>query len=263
MSTTPIDLHFDVRGDGPPLLVLHGLYGAGTNWRRHVGWMRERWRVYTPDLRNHGRSPHARPMDYDAMAADLVALLDAEGHDRAAVVGHSMGGKAAMTLALRHPQRVHALVVADIAPVGYGNHGHGNVIRAMRELDLAAIQSRREADAALAGTIPEKAVRQFLLTNLERRDGGWGWRIPLDILAEALPDIEGFPDIEAKWPGPAFFIHGARSDYVDEGGRRAALRLFPEARFESIPQTGHFLHVEAPDAFGEAVSAFLDSQFPA
>lgn len=259
----PVELHVDARGEGPPLLVLHGLYGAGSNWRRHVGWMSERWRVYTPDLRNHGRSPHARPMTYAAMAGDIAALLDREGFERATVLGHSMGGKTAMTLALRHPERVEALVVADIAPVDYGDHGHREVIDAMRSLDLEALRSRQDADAGLAAAVPESAVRQFLLTNLERRGGGWRWRIPLDILAESLPGIEGFPALDGQWRGAAFFIYGERSDYVDGRGREAALSLFPEARFQSLPGTGHFLHVEAPEAFADAVSRFLESQFTA
>lgn len=254
-----LELHYTVQGEGPPLLILHGLYGSGSNWARHAGRLAERYRVLLPDLRNHGRSPHHPDMSYPAMAGDLRRLLDREGLETALVLGHSMGGKVAMTLALTSPERVAALVAADIAPVDYGNHGHAELIAALRALPLAELESRQAADRALAAAVPSAMVRQFLLTNLQRRDGGFQWRIPLTILADQLPLIEGFPSLAARYPGPTLFLHGADSDYVSAAHEPTIRGLFPAARLEALPAAGHWLHVERPEAFAERLEAFLEA----
>jgi len=261
MSDT-VSLACTATGSGPPLVLLHGLYGSGNNWRTQARELAERYRVLLPDLRNHGRSPHAPDMDYRSLAADIDALLDGEGIERAAVVGHSMGGKAAMALALTRPQRVAALVVVDIAPVAY-DHDHDAIIAALQGLDLERLTRREDADAALAADIPEAMVRQFLLTNLQRRDGGWAWRIPLDILADQRRVVEGWPPLEGRWPGPAAFIHGGASDYVNAEGAAAIRRYFPAARVEALPGVGHWVHAEAPGDFGQRLRAFLDADYPA
>ena len=256
-DSAALDLHYSSQGEGPPLLILHGLYGSAANWGRHAAWLAERHRVLLPDLRNHGRSPHAPRMDYPAMAADLLRLLDREAIEQAAVLGHSMGGKVAMALALGHPQRVKSLVVADIAPVSYDSHGHRRLIEALQALPLAQLSSRQAADAALAAAIPNAMVRRFLLTNLQRGPAGYGWRIPLAILAEQLPVIETFPRIDGSYAGPALFLHGADSDYVRPEHEPKIHRLFPQARIEALPDAGHWLHVEQPEAFAARLRRFL------
>ena len=253
----PVKLHYDARGQGPGVVLVHGLYGSGNNFRRHANWLAEHRRVLSPDLRNHGRSPHHRDMGYPAMAADLAALLDAEGLDQATLVGHSMGGKAAMALALTHPERVEGLVVVDIAPVAY-DHDQAGILRAMDEVDLDQVASRGDADRQLREAVPEAGVRQFLLTNLERGDEGWRWRLPLGVLADALPDILDFPELGAPYTGPTLFLHGAASDYVTPRHHETIRRHFPEARIEGLEGVGHWVHAEAPEAFEAALRRFLE-----
>lgn len=247
------------QGSGPPLLILHGLYGSGSNWGSHAKWLAERYEVILVDLRNHGRSFHAPDMRYSTMAADVRALLDALALDEPIVLGHSMGGKVAMTLALQSPERVRALVVADIAPVAYDHGTHQPLIDALRALDLSLVRSRADADAALAQRIPNRTLRLFLLTNLERQGERYRWRIPLDILADQLPVLEGFPPLDGRYEGPALFLHGAESDYVGADNRAVIERYFPHARLEAVPGAGHWLHAEQPERFAAALREFLSS----
>lgn len=257
MNVTPVELNDTVTGDGPPLIVLHGLYGAGNNWGRHAKWLAERWQVHTPDLRNHGHSPHSPTMSYEAMAADLVALLDGYGYQDAVILGHSMGGKAAMALALTAPERVRGLVIADIAPVRYEG-GLQDTIDALHAVDLSSIASRRDADSQLAEWLADTALRQFLLTNLERADSGWQWRIPLAYLADNLQTIQGFPELSGTWDGPTLALHGERSAYVSEPASQERIQAyFPRAEIEAIPGAGHFLHVEAADTFQQRLGDWL------
>lgn len=257
MHASPVQLKDTVAGKGPPLVILHGLYGAGNNWGRHVKWLAEHWQVHTPDLRNHGHSPHSPLMSYEAMAADVVALLDQAGHDDAVILGHSMGGKVAMALALTEPERVRGLVIADIAPVSY-EHDLAYTIRAMDSVDLTQVRSRRDADTQLAEHLTDTALRQFLLTNLERGEDGWQWRIPLQYLADNLDSIQGFPAFSGQWDGPTLALYGERSDYASAPAQQERIRsYFPQAEIEAIPGAGHFLHVEAADAFQDRLGGWL------
>lgn len=257
-----VALHCIDQGEGPALLVLHGLYGAGNNWGRHARAWAKRYRVLTPDLRNHGRSPHEADMGFAVMADDLLALLDDKNLHRVAVLGHSMGGKTAMALAMKAPERVAALIVADIAPVSY-DHGHDEIIRALQALPLAEIGSRAEADEALEPVIESSMVRQFLLTNLVSGQDGYHWRIPLDILAEARPTLESWPDnLTGSYSGPALFVHGGASDYVEPRHHSAIHAIAPNAEITAVPGAGHWLHVEKPTAFAEVVDGFLAEHYP-
>ena len=259
-----VTLAATAEGHGPALIFLHGLYGSGNNWRGIARACLDDHQVLLPDLRNHGRSPHDPDMDYRRMAADVVALMDARGIERARLVGHSMGGKVAMTLALCHPTRVERAMVVDIAPIAYDHSAeHGGIIAALQGLDTRGIDNREQADAALAAAIPSAMVRQFLLTNLQRRNSGWTWRIPLDILADQLPVIQGWPlpNLENQQT-PLLFLHGGASDYVDARGRAAIARQFPEASVEAIAGAGHWVHAEAPAAFSERLRHFLVSNPP-
>lgn len=259
MSRETVPLHVRSLGEqGPPLLILHGLFGAGSNWNRIARRLSEDYRVHLADLRNHGQSPHHPVMDYPAMAADLLALLDRLDLPRITLLGHSMGGKAAMLLALQQPERVEALVVADMAPVAYSGEGHGELIRAMQALDTAGLQSRQEADKALAESVPDPGIRQFLLTNLVRDGSGYGWRIPLDILGGNLETIRGWPGSAGRFTGPSLFLRGGRSDYVAEEHRPAIQRYFPAMRLHTLADSGHWLHAEDPDGFFDQVRHFLD-----
>lgn len=257
--TQAVDLYWTEQGAGPPMLILHGLYGSGRNWSRHVRWLAEQWRVITPDLRNHGRSPHAEPMDYPAMAEDVLRLMDTADCAQAVLLGHSMGGKVAMNLALRWPERVRALVAVDIAPVDYGNGDgeHARILAAMAAIDPGQVKQRSEVDAALQQAVDSAMVRQFLLTNLERAGQGWRWRIPVQRLQAALPALAAFPAVQGHYDGPALFLRGALSAYQDDRHAAEVRRLFPQAELAEIADAGHWLHVEQPAAFAESLRQWL------
>ena len=243
------------QGSGPPVCLLHGLFGRAQNLAAVARRLAARSRVLSLDLRNHGASPHAAGMDYRSMAADVTETLDRLGALPVRLLGHSMGGKVAMTMALQAPAQVLRLVVADIAPAAYRHH-NAAVAKAMRQLALTPGLTRREADAALAAAVPDPAIRGFLLQNLAFGPAP-SWRIGLDQIAAGLPDIEGWPEIHTRFDGPALFITGGSSAYVDDTHRQSIEALFPAASFVSLPGAGHWLHADQPERFANEVEAFL------
>ena len=255
----PVALASTVIGTGPPALVLHGLFGSGANWRTIAWRLGSRLECHLVDQRNHGRSPHARGMTYPALAADVLAWLDAHRIDRAGLIGHSMGGKTAMTLALTAPHRVRWLVVADIAPARSPSD-HRPILDALRALPLDALASRGAADAALAPALPDPGLRRFLLQNLIPGGTGLRWRIDLKAIAEALPDLTGFPPTApgAVYEGPTLFLRGERSDYLTAHHEPHVRALFPAASITTIAGAGHWLHAEQPAAVTARIERFLD-----
>jgi pimeloyl-ACP methyl ester carboxylesterase len=251
-----------VQGDAPgvPLVIAHGLFGSARNWGVVARRLAEERRVIAVDMRNHGDSPWFAEHSYAAMAADLSEVIAAEG-GRADLLGHSMGGKAAMVLALTEPARVGRLIVADIAPVAYA-HSQMEYVRAMQAVDLRGVTRRSEADPLLAGTVPEPALRAFLLQSLSVEAGRAAWKLNLDALADQMPLIMGFPEVAGRFEGPALFVTGETSDYVRDDHWPHILELFPAARRVAIPGAGHWVHAEAPKPFAAAVAAFLE-QTPA
>ncbi len=250
--------HREFGSGGEPLVLLHGVFGSIANWApiaRRLGHGR---RVIAADLRNHGRSPHHPEMTYPAMVGDVLELMDHLSLPRCDLLGHSMGGKVAMALALERPQRVARLVVADMVPVAFPFHP-SPVIEALRDLDLEGIGDRAEADRALAEAIPDKRLRGFLLQNLVRRQGRYHWRVNLEALTRHTRDLAGFgpPFTDSVFTGPALFVHGARSDYLRPEHEPAIRALFPAARITPIARAGHWLHAERPQAFTAAVEDFL------
>jgi esterase len=247
-------LHAVQAGEGPPVVLLHGLFGSARNLGAVQRALSSRYRVIAMDLRNHGASPHAAGMDYATQAADVRETMKAVGVPAAAVVGHSMGGKTAMRLALDTPGVVSALAVADIAPVSYAPHFR-DYAEAMQQVPGGA--SRVAADTALAGVIEDPGVRGFLLQNL--RPGHTPvWRIGLDHIAEALPDIEGWEAPEgSRYGGPVLIVAGDRSDYVQAEHRGAIRELFPRARFVKVRNAGHWLHADNLPGFVSVLDAFL------
>ncbi len=237
--------------DGPagtPLLIAHGLFGSARNWGVIAKRLSETRAVITVDMRNHGGSAWCASHSYADMATDLANVIT-EPTD---VLGHSMGGKAAMVLALQNPALVNRLIVADIAPVTY-THSQNEPIAAMRQVDLNAITSRSDAKEQLGALEP--GVADFLLQSLDMKERRW--RLNLDVLAAEMDKIIGFPDVTGVFNGPTFFLSGANSDYVQPGARPKIKRLFPAAKFAKIPGAGHWLHAEKPREFEAAVSAFL------
>ena len=237
----------------PPLLIAHGLFGSARNWGAIAKRLSDTRQVTTVDMRNHGESPWADSHSYEDLSADLAALLDQPTD----ILGHSMGGKTSMVLALGHPEMVRKLVVADIAPVPYG-HTQAPLIAAMRRVDLSVVNSRRDADEQLVPYVPEASTRAFLLQSLDVK--ARRWRLNLDVLDDEMVRIMGFPELSAaSFAGPTLFLTGAESDYVTRDHRPGIKALFPQARFAKIPQAGHWLHAENPRAFEAAVRVFLDA----
>lgn len=247
---TPTDL--------PPLLIVHGLFGSARNWGAIAKRISDSRAVVAVDMRNHAGSFWDEEHTYPAMAADLAAVIEAEGRPMD-VMGHSMGGKTAMWLALTRPELVNRLVVADIAPVSYG-HSQNHLIAAMRGLDLSGLDSRREADARLAATVKDPGVRAFLLQSLDLKAEPPCWRLNLDALERQMDLITGWPDTSglAPYTGPTLFLSGALSDYVTPEARPAIRALFPQARFAKLPGAGHWLHAEKPRDFEATLRVFFD-----
>jgi esterase len=248
-------LRFGEDAGGTPLVIAHGLFGSARNWRAIARALAASRPVVAVDMRNHGESVHSPDQGYADMAGDLAETIAALGGS-ADLLGHSMGGKAAMALALTQPGLLRRLVVADIAPVAYA-HSHSGTITALRALDLAAIGSRAEADAALARDLPDPAMRAFLLQSLVLSDGPPRWMLNLPALDRAMAGLTGWPDLEGRFDGPALFLSGADSEYVLPAHHAAIRAQFPAAVFEAIPEAGHWLHADRPRAFIAAVSGFL------
>lgn len=244
--------------DLPPLLIVHGLFGSARNWGAIAKRISDSRAVVAVDMRNHAGSFWHEDHTYPALAADLAAVIEAEGRPMD-VMGHSMGGKAAMWLALTRPDLVNRLVVADIAPVAYG-HSQNHLIAAMRGLDLGGLDSRREADARLAETVKDPGVRAFLLQSLDLKAEPPCWRLNLDALERQMDLITGWPDTSGLTPytGPTLFLSGALSDYVTAEARPAIRALFPQARFAKLPGAGHWLHAEKPRDFEATLRVFFD-----
>ena len=240
----------------PALLIVHGLFGSARNWGAIAKQMARDRQVLAVDMRNHAGSFWADSHGYDDMAADLAEVIEAHGAPMD-VLGHSMGGKAAMMLALTRGALVNRLIVADIAPVAYG-HSQSHLIRAMRDLPLAGLTTRAEADAALAPRVSEAAVRAFLLQSLDLGAEPPRWRLNLDVLEREMDRITGWPEGDfTPFDAPTLFLSGALSDYLLPEHRGAIRALFPGAHFAKIPGAGHWLHAEAPRPFIETVKVFL------
>ncbi|WP_308915684.1 alpha/beta fold hydrolase [Jannaschia sp. LMIT008] len=239
------------RADAPPLLIAHGLFGSARNWGAIAKRLARTREVVVVDMRNHGASFHDPVHDYPAMAADLAEVMDGRPHD---VLGHSMGGKAAMVLALTRPDAVRRLIVADIAPVRYA-HTQAPLIEAMQAVDLSGVTRRSEAAAQL-GDVPDDGTRAFLLQSLDVEGGRW--TLNLDALRANMDAIMGFPDVSGRFDGPTLFLTGGRSDYLREAHHDRIRRAFPDATMQVIEGAGHWLHAEKPQEFVAAVASFLD-----
>jgi esterase len=242
-------------GEGPPVVLLHGLFGAGRNFGAVQRALAPRFRVVTLDMRNHGESPHAADMRYPTQAGDVRETLVSLGIGKATIIGHSMGGKAAMAMALQWPDAVGRLLVSDIAPVIY-HHGNTAFTTAMQAIELTPGLTRRQADAALAEAVPDPVLRPFLLQNLQFGPNP-RWRIGLAEIAAAIPDLEGWIELPGSYPGPSLFVSGARSAYVLAEHRSIIRAQFPATRFVTVKNAGHWVHADNPAGFLAVLEAFL------
>lgn len=254
-----MQLHSTSLGAGEPLIVLHGLLGSHQNLLPASRKFAEHFHVFALDQRNHGHSPHHDEMSYELMAADVVRFMDAHHLDAAHVLGHSMGGKTAMHLALHHPARVNKLVVADMSPRAYGPR-FAKLLKALRELQPERFKTRQEVDQALAVSVPEESLRQFLLKNLMPAEhGGYRWCIHLESIATNYDHLRDAVHSALPFTGEALFVLGANSDYVGDADKAEIHRLFQSAQFTSIAGAGHWVHVEKPAEFAQTVVKFLAS----
>lgn len=248
-------------GEGTaPIVVMHGLFGSSRNWNMIARRLAPTHRVHALDLRNHGLSPWSDATDYPAMAEDVAAYIEARHLGPCPVLGHSMGGKVAMWLALSRPDLVERVIAADIAPVAYRSTLI-DYIRAMRALDLSRFSRRAEVEAALEGAIPVAGERSFMMQNLVAEGGALRWRINLEALERGFGEIVGFPETPpgTRYEGPALFLDGERSGYIRPEHVPAIRGLFPRAEIVTIPEAGHWLHAERPEEVFEALARFLAS----
>ncbi|WP_421226897.1 alpha/beta fold hydrolase [Aeromonas jandaei] len=252
-------MNFKEQGQGPAVILIHGLFGSLDNLGLLARALGEHYRVISVDLRNHGTSFRSDDMSYPAQAADILALMDHLGLDQAAIVGHSMGGKVGMQLAKLAPARVSRLVVADMAPVAYPHSRHQNVFAGLNATLAAQPQSRSDAERILAEHIEIAGVRQFLLKSFAKGEDGWQWRFNVSALEENYANIMGWPEDERRFEGPVLFIKGGDSDYMQPQYSEAALTQFPAAKVRVIAGTGHWLHAEKPMLFNKLVVDFLST----
>ncbi len=261
VSVVTVDLNYTRQGDqGPPLIILHGLFGSARNWQNIAKQLAEHYTVYALDLRNHGASPHDEVMDYPSMAADVIAFIDQHKLQDVILLGHSLGGKVAVQLALSAANRLSKLIVVDIAPVRY-THNFDEVLSGFYHVPLDSIQSRKEADKYLAEKISSPSLRQFLLQNLlSNTSGGYQWRVNLASIDANMHTIMGFTDLSANqtFDKPCLYIKGAKSTYLASRYQPLIAEHFPSAELVSIPNVGHWPHIESPAEFMMCLNEFLN-----
>lgn len=268
MVTNVHGLHLTTYGDqGSRVVLLHGLFGQGRNWTQFAKALAPHHRMLLVDLPDHGRSAWTERFDLVAVADQIAEALTDAGDDPFALLGHSLGGKVAMVLALRHPTLVERLCVVDIAPVAYQRASEfEGYIEAMRSLDLDALTQRADAEAALGGAVPQSSIRSFLLQNLRREalpegQSGWRWQVNLEGLRRDLPEIGSWPQDRLAdalpYDGPVLWVGGENSAYIIDAYLPAMDRLFPRNRRATIKNAGHWVHSEQPEVFLEVVGRFL------
>lgn len=254
-----MQLYYREFGQGSPVIILHGLFGFSDNWQTIAKSLADHHLVVTPDLRNHGRSPHVPGHSYPEMAEDLKSFMETHWMFSAALVGHSMGGKVAMQLALSHPDFVERLVVVDIAP-GQAEDKHSSIFEALIGMDLSKIATRQEAEAYLTERIPDNGTRQFLLKNITREaDGRFAWKMNLPILWQHFDDILAPVSGLDPFEKPALFIRGSRSGYIKDSDFPLIKSLFPQAEIATIEDAGHWVHADKPAELLKALTQFLNA----
>ena len=247
------------QGQGEPLISLHGLFGSQENLGMINRNLAQQFCVHGLDVRNHGRSPHANEMNYQSMAQDILEYMDAQQLHKVHLLGHSMGGKVAMTLALMAPERVISLTVIDIAPVTYTERRHDAILNGLSSIDLASLSERKEADAQLQYFEPEKDIRQFLLKNLyKNKQGLYAWRVNLQAIINQYNEIMMGQYSDKTFIDKTLFIKGGDSDYILPEHREQVLELFPNASVKVIANTGHWVHAQKPELVVRTVLRFID-----
>lgn len=249
-------LFFRKSGQGNPLIILHGLFGSSDNWFTLAKTFAQHYTVYLVDQRNHGQSPHSDEMNYGVLAEDIHDFVTQEKIEKPSIIGHSMGGKAAMNYAVKYPQGVDKLIVVDIVPKQYPVH-HDAILDGLHDIPLDSIGSRGEADKRLAAFVPEVEVRQFLLKNLARNaEGKFEWRINLPAIDSNIEALGASMIYSGKHDGPCLFIRGEKSNYYAAGDEALILNIFPRAEFITM-NTGHWVQAENPEKFARVALTYL------
>lgn len=257
--STSVPLHYEIRGtEGPVVVLVHGLLGSSRNWRFVSEWLARHYRVVMPDMRNHGESPHTGPFGIADLAADLGALLEKVAPAGAYLVGHSLGGKASMRVACERPGLVRRLVIADISSESTPRRWDG-YFRAMQGLDLAFVRHRSDAENWLESQgVSDWGMRKFLTSNLVQEGRAWRWRIGLEALSKSAESITSAALApEMRYEGPALLVRGGKSDFAPVDEIPAMKVHFPNLLVETIPESGHNLHIEAPMKFLDSVRGFF------
>lgn len=255
-----MQLHFKQLGEsGTPVIIIHGLFGSSDNWQAIGKALSDEYKVYLIDQRNHGRSPRSDKFTYDAMSEDLLEFIGQHNLLMPVIIGHSMGGKTAMTFAVQHPLLFSKLIVVDISPRFYPVH-HESILKGLTSIDLQGITSRQEADEQLAIHEPHPTVRSFLLKNLYRNENGsFDWRINLPVLNEQIENVGEALTDAVSIDNPTLFLNGERSDYIKEEDKTLIHRIFPQAEFITVANAGHWVHAEQPEEFASIVRNFINS----
>jgi pimeloyl-ACP methyl ester carboxylesterase len=250
-------LHYEVQGDGRPLVILHGFLGSSENWRAMRKLFATTYKVFSVDQRNHGSSPHSSTMNYGVMTEDLREFLAEQGLSVVFLLGHSMGGKVAMQFASESPEVIEKLVILDIAPKAYPP-AHRPLLQAMQNLELRGLKNYGEAEAALGATISDAALRKFVVKNLTRdRNGEFHWRIGLDSLAANYDQLIQAPAMLNSFDKPTCFIRGGLSRFIDDQDFADIRKYFPRAEFYTVPNAGHWVHIDAREEFHRIVGEYL------
>lgn len=251
-------LNFQQTGEGPDVILIHGLFGSLENLNMVAKALANAYRVTQIDVRNHGLSFHESNMEYSTLAQDIINVMQHLSIKKAKLLGHSMGGKMAMQLALEHPEYVDKLVVADIAPVSYPPH-HQTIMKGLKSIDLSKVQKRKDADEQLAPYVDNMGVRQFLLRNLTTINNQFSFKCDLDAIETCYPQIMKGYEGSAQFNGPTLFIKGEQSDYIKPEHREKIVSLFPNSRAKVIQGAGHWLHAEKTSAFNKIVLDFFNA----
>ena len=248
-------LNYMTFGDekSPPVMIVHGLYGSGKNWGVIAKRLSDQFFVITVDLRNHGDSPWLDTHNYHVMADDLVEVINSL-NIKPNIIGHSMGGKAAMVLALKRPNLVRNLIIADIAPVKY-EHDQSQFIEAMQKVDLSKVEKRSDATLALSKFVEDKSLQNFFTQSLDIK--AKRWKLNLKVLRSEMSEILSFPKIESEFSGHSLFLKGEKSDYIKPEHQKLIKSLFTKARFATFKEAGHWLHAEKPREFESAARLFF------
>lgn len=251
-----MNLFYRTEGAGPPLIILHGLFGSADNWATIAKKLSARRKIYLVDQRNHGKSPHSNEFNYAAMVDDLYFFIKQHDILRPDILGHSMGGKVAMFFAIKYPDKINRLIVVDIGPKQYPIH-HDVILEGLKDIDVGRLQSRKEADVQLANYVEYESTRQFLLKNLKRTANGFEWKMNLAVIYKQVANVGEGLSVDDSFTHDTIFIRGSKSSYILDEDLAGIRQHFPNSSLETISDANHWVHAEQPIALVNTIENFL------